>query len=180
MEARFLLWLQEFVRNPILDRIMITMTRLGDNGIFWIILALFFVAFKKTRRMGICCFLSMIFSYVSVNIILKNVIGRIRPYDAIEELMCIIEVQPDFSFPSGHSSISFACLTVIFLMVPKKTYAVIPAVIGLLICFSRMYVGVHYPTDILGGILLGILCGLLAYFIVNKAAARRSQKDQIS
>ena len=124
-DASILLWLQNNVRHPILDPVMIFITHLGDKGLFWIALTLLMLCFRKTRRAGVTSAISMTIGLIVVNVILKNWVARIRPYELIEELELIIERQHDFSFPSGHATNALACAWVMFRLLDKK--AGIPA-----------------------------------------------------
>ena len=170
-DSAILLWLQNSFRNPVLNPIMIFITHLGDKGLFWIALTLLFLCFRKTRRAGVTSAISMTIGLIVVNVILKNWLARIRPYELIEELELIIEKQHDFSFPSGHATNALACAWVMFRLLDKKVG--VPALIlALLICFTRLHVGVHYPTDVLAGIIVGIFAAELAIVIVRALAKR--------
>lgn len=115
--------------------------------------------------------ISMLLNLLATNIVLKNLFSRTRPYVAVEGLHRIIEEQIDFSFPSGHTACSFAAATVIFLMCPRKVG--VPAmVLAVLISLSRLYVGVHFPSDVIGGALIGIGAALLALQIYGKFGKR--------
>ena len=114
-----------------------------------------------TRKLGVLCAFSMLLGLCVTNLVIKNWVARVRPYELIEELELIIEKQHDFSFPSGHATNALACAWVMFRLLDKK--AGIPALIlALLICFTRLHVGVHYPTDVLAGIIVGIFAAELA------------------
>ncbi len=161
MDGEILLWIQEYIRNPILTPMMKVITALGDGGIFWILVAILCLCMGKTRRAGATIGLALLFSLIVNNGILKNAVARIRPYEVVEGLQCLVGRAVDFSFPSGHSGSSFAAATVIAYLFPKK-YGIPAVVLAALIAFSRVYVGIHYPTDVLVGILDGILLGGLA------------------
>ena len=141
-------------------------THLGDKGIFWIALTLLLLALRKTRKLGVTCMISMIIGLIITNLIIKNWVARVRPYELIEGLELIIERQHDFSFPSGHTTNSFACAWVIFRM-EKKRWGVPALVLAILISLSRLYVGVHYPTDVIGGMAIGIFSAEAAMPIVR-------------
>lgn len=168
MESNILLWVQENLRSDTLTPIVKFITTLGNAGILWIIFSALFLCFKKTRKIGFMTSLSLIFDLLAVNVVFKNLFARTRPYEVIEGLTSLIGQQSDFSFPSGHTAASFAFATVILLTAPKK-YSVPTLVLATLIAFSRIYLGVHYPTDILGGIIIGALCGIVSVYIVKKA-----------
>lgn len=167
IEGPVLLWIQENVRNDFLTPIVKFITHLGDSGAIWIIVALVFLLLPKTRKTGSVMSVSMILNLLTTNIVLKRVLARTRPYEVVEGLERIIEAQSDFSFPSGHTACSFAGAVVIFLMCPRKVG--VPAmVLAVLISLSRLYVGVHFPTDILGGAIVGTLAALAAYGIYKR------------
>lgn len=156
LDGNILLWIQENIRNEFLTPVMTFITHLGDAGWFWIVLALVFVIIKKTRPVGFLTAASLLGSLLVNNMILKNLVARTRPYETVEGLHRIIEAQADLSFPSGHTGSSFAAAVVIFIMCPRK--AGVPALIlAFLIMLSRLYVGVHYPTDVLAGMITGTL-----------------------
>lgn len=166
MEASILLWIQENLRADWLTPIVTAITYLGNAGWIWILCTVLLLCLPKTRRIGCTTALALILDLVSVNILVKNLVARTRPYEVIEGLTNLIGPQSDFSFPSGHTAASFA-FAVAFAMTAPKKYSVPALVLACLISLSRLYVGVHYPTDILGGIVIGALCGILAVWIVK-------------
>ncbi len=171
MEETILLWVQEEVRNPVLDEIMLFITHLGDAGWIWIVTTIVLLILTKTRKTGAGMGLALVFSLLINNVFLKNVVARIRPYEQIEELVSLAGRQVDYSFPSGHTASSFAAATVLYLNLPKK-YGIPALILAGLISISRIYVGVHYPTDVLAGAVSGIVCGLLAQWVIDKFTQR--------
>ena len=159
LDGNILLWIQEYVRADWMNGFWRLITSLGDDGLFWIALGLVMLVFKKYRIAGGAGLLSMALNYLVTNMTLKNLVARPRPYTVLENLTILVEKPGEFSFPSGHSSCSFAFAFAIYLLLPKK-YGVPALVLATLIALSRLYVGVHYPTDILGGFAVGILCAL--------------------
>ena len=153
-DAGILLFIQEYIRQDFLTPLVKFITHLGDAGWFWIALSVVLLFFKKTRRAGITALLALLIGALITNVALKNLVARIRPYEVIEDLHLLIEKQSDYSFPSGHTCASFAAGLVYLKMLPCR-YGVAAILLAVLIAFSRLYVGVHYPTDILGGILVG-------------------------
>jgi undecaprenyl-diphosphatase len=131
-------------------------TSLGNMGLIWIIIALVLIFNKKYRDVGIMIIASFILTSIIGEGILKNLVQRLRPFIDIPTINLLISKPTSYSFPSGHTASSFAVAGIIFSTLKKFR---IPAIIlASLIAFSRMYLLVHYPSDILGGILLGIIC----------------------
>lgn len=132
---------------------------LGNGGILWIIIGLVLAIDPKHRKMAWVLFLALGIEFLLCNVLLKNLFAMPRPCDLNPSVALLIPKPQDYSFPSGHTASSFAAVTVLYLMGVKRWYwALVPA--GL-IAFSRMYLDVHFPIDILGGIFVGILCGFL-------------------
>lgn len=171
-EERFLLFLQESVRNPILDRVMQFITSLGDAGFLAIIVCIVLLCIRKYRKAGAAASLSLILDFIVVNLVLKNLVARTRPYDMLEELLLITKRPSDLSFPSGHAGACFAVASVLFLCLPRR-FGIPAMVVAVLISFSRLYVGAHYPTDVLGGMVIGCITGWIAYWLLWK-----KQKDK--
>lgn len=172
VDGQILLFIQEHLRNAVCDVLFKGITHLGDSGIFWILLTIVLLCFKQTRRAGIYSACALTASLIVNNLILKNLVGRIRPYEVVEGLQCIVAPAWDASFPSGHTGASFASAVSICRQIPKK-FAVFFIVLASLIAFSRLYVGIHYPTDVLGGLVTGIGIGLLVNVIGDKVNGLR-------
>ena len=166
-DAGILLWIQEHVRAAFATPVVNLITHLGDKGIFWILLTVALLIVRKTRPLGVICALSMVIGLIVTNLIIKNWVARIRPYELIQGLECIVEKADDFSFPSGHTTNSLACAWVLFRRAPRK-WGVAALVLAILISMSRLYVGIHYPTDVLGGAVIGICSACLALWLVPK------------
>ena len=197
-DAGTLIYIQEHFRSDVLTPFVKFITHTGDSGLIWIILCIALVLIPKTRKLGIIAGSSIALEAIITNLIIKNAVARTRPYEVVEGLVNLIEKQKDYSFPSGHSGASFAVagalLIVALLGIPAaaksgkisrekatkayKILAVISLIYATIIAFSRLYVGVHYPTDVLAGILLGLGSSVLAYFIfhqiIKKIAARKA------
>lgn len=167
IDGNILIWIQDNLRNSVLDPIMKCITYLGNGGALWILLSILFIIMPKTRKIGIVCACSLACTFLIDNIILKNIVARIRPYDALENLNRIIAAQSDFSFPSGHSGSSFSVAVVMFKEMPKKI-GVTALIIAFLIALSRLYVGVHYPSDVLVGCIVGTIIALICCFIYHR------------
>ena len=174
-------FIQANLRNTFCDAFFPAITHLGDAGIFWIALSLILFIIPKTRKIGLCSGLALFINLIIVNFGLKPVIARTRPYDMIEEyaahgLNLLTKIQTDFSFPSGHTSSSFASATVLFAHNKKGGAAAL--FLAVLIAFSRLYVAVHFPSDVLAAVLIGIICGTIAYFIMKALIKKFSNKKE--
>ncbi len=166
MELRFLDFLQT-IHTPLLDKILAFITSLGNAGIIWIVLAVVLLILPKTRKAGIIVAAALLVDLILCNLILKNLVARVRPYDVNTAISILIKKPLDFSFPSGHTAASFAAMTALFLAKMKKAW-IASLILAVLIAFSRLYFYVHYPTDVLGGIVVGVLSGVIGYAIVEK------------
>lgn len=166
MELRFLDFLQT-IHTPLLDKILAFITSLGNAGIIWIVLAVVLLILPKTRKTGIIVAAALLMDLILCNLILKNLVARVRPYDVNTAIAILIKKPLDFSFPLGHTAASFAAMTALFLAKMKKAW-IAALVLAVLIAFSRLYFYVHYPTDVLGGAVVGILSGIIGYTIVEK------------
>lgn len=162
-EANIIYWIETHLRVGFLTPIMQAITVLGNGGAFWIVLTVLLLLFKKTRRAGVCCALALILDLLVVNIAIKPLVARMRPYQVLEQITVLTNLPGDHSFPSGHSAASFAAAWALFRSGRKK-WGAWALVLACLIALSRLYVGVHYPTDVLGGTIIG--------FIVAEAAVR--------
>ncbi|MCH4040554.1 MAG: phosphatase PAP2 family protein [Eubacteriales bacterium] len=174
-EMQFLLWLQNHMRSDILNHIFVFITNFfGQAGILWIAAAVLLLLFKKTRPAGIACAIALAVQGVLINLVIKPIVARPRPYDACSLLIPLVTRLKDYSFPSGHTGCAFSAAIVMAKMLPKKIG--VPAVIiACLLGFSRMYVGVHYPTDVLAGALIGIGSAIVGMLITQKITERKAQ-----
>lgn len=175
MEGGILLFIQENLRMPVLNEIMCFITTLGNKGAIWIVFSLLMLCFKRTRKAGLASAIALLLSLLVTNIALKNIIHRIRPYEVIESLNILVKAEHSFSFPSGHSSGSLAGGWAMFRMLPKK-WGVPALVLAVLISLSRLYVGVHFPTDVLGGVIIGVLVAEAGVAAVKKLSALKADR----
>ena len=166
LDGEILLQIQQHLRTDMLTPLMKFVTFLGNGGWFWILCAVVLLAIPKTRKTGYAAVLSLIFGVIVTNLLLKNIVARPRPFAEIEALIPLIAKPTDFSFPSGHTTASFAVALVMLRMLPKKIG--IPAVVlAALVAFSRLYLGVHYPTDVLVGFVVALVGSSLAVWGVR-------------
>ena len=161
IELSILDWIQT-LHTPFLDKIMVFITRLGDAGIIWIVLSIVLLLIPKTRKSGAVMVAALVVDVLLCNIVLKNLVARTRPYDVNTGVHLLVAKLHDYSFPSGHTAASFASVTALYLAGEKKLWK-FALVLACLIAISRLYLYVHYPTDVLGGILFGVISGYLGY-----------------
>ena len=167
MEIQILNWLQS-LHTPILDKIMQLITHLGDMGIIWIILTIVMLLIPKTRKSGVIMAAALIVDVILCNVILKNLIARVRPYDVNTAVQVLVAKPKDFSFTA---------VMALYLAGEKKLWK--PALaLAILIAFSRMYLYVHYPTDILGGVIFGSLSAWIGYRISTKVLLYAMMKKE--
>lgn len=141
------------IRTVWLDHAMIFITTLGNGGVLWIGVGILLLISKRHRKTGILMLAALAAEVVLCNGILKPLVARERPFDLNSTVQLIISRPTDDSFPSGHTGASFAAAAMLWLRKEKGRYAA--TILASLIAFSRMYLYVHYPTDILGGIVIG-------------------------
>ena len=150
-------WIHANLRCPLLDKLMPIITLFGEGGVFWIAWAVILLIIPKTRKIGISMLFALTLGLLVCNVTLKPLIARIRPYELQEQMGVAVELLiarlEDFSFPSGHTIASFEA-AVVLLKYSKKMG--IPAlIIAIAVSFSRLYLHVHYPSDVLASIVLG-------------------------
>lgn len=166
-------WFQS-IQNDILTGIFEVITTLGEAGMIWIVLGLLLLISRKTRWIGITVLTALLFTLLVGNLTLKPLVARPRPCWRHPEIPLLIANPTDFSFPSGHSMSSFAAAAAIW-MWNRWAGAAALAGAAIMAC-TRLYFYVHYPTDILAGLLIGILLGVLAYELVKRVMRRWEEK----
>ena len=156
-EFAILDWIQANMRNPTLDLLMPAITALGNSGLIWLLLAGILLLTPKHRRAGAAVLAGLVLEIICCNMVLKPLVARVRPCDVNTAVQLLIARPDDFSFPSGHTGASFAAAAALF---ADRNRLWIPSLIlALLIAFSRLYLYVHYPTDILAGAAIGMMAG---------------------
>ena len=152
------------IRNPILDSFFIAITSLGDASIFWIAFTILCLSTKEYKNMGKIMIIAFILNMIIVNLLLKNIVGRVRPYNYIDDFGLLIQKLGDGSFPSGHSSYAFSFATIVAYMGKGKAIKIFTGVLAILIAFSRLYLFVHFPSDVISGAIIGYL---ISYLIIK-------------
>lgn len=167
LDGNILLFIQEYIRNDLLTAFLVPYTHMADIGQIWIILCAAALLSRKTRKAGALGLVSLLLGHILNSEILKELIQRPRPFMDVVGLVTIIEPPDSTSFPSGHSCASFAAVGALLQVLGKKDFwpkwgTVVLIVMAALMALSRIYVGVHYPTDIIAGSLLGFFCSWIA------------------
>ena len=170
-----LMFIQEHLRFDWLTGPTVFISHLGNSGLFWILLCLVLLAFKRTRKMGFCGLLALLIGALITNVALKNIVARIRPYEQFPDIILLLERQKDFSFPSGHACSSFAAACALYWASEQRTrlIGVLSLVLATLIAWSRLYVGVHFPTDVFWVVLIGIFSAWTAWQVVKRIQNRK-------
>lgn len=162
------------IHTPVLDQFFKTVTRLGDGGLFFIILGIALCFFRKTRTCGICMLSGMAMGALITNAGLKPLVARMRPCWMNDTVQLLIASPTDYSFPSGHSQVAFVSAAAIYQN--HKKWGIAAYILAALIAFSRLYLYVHFPTDVLAGALIGILSGTAMSKLVKSRMSRRDIK----
>ncbi len=168
------LFMQVYRRHhPLLDQIMPVITNLGTGGLIWLVWCalLFFFGKAQGKQVAVITLVALVFSYLLCQEWIKALVARPRPFVGLEDIIILVPPEQSYSFPSGHTATSFACAYVIAKLWPTQKW--LPVVIALAIGFSRIYVGVHYPTDVLFGALFGIICGEVVIRTANIIKTKR-------
>ena len=162
-----ILYLIQNIRTPLLDKLMVAITSIpGNMGELWIILGLVLLLFKKTRKCGFVVCFSYLLVFGMGQYVLKDLIARSRPCHIDQTVELLINRPSSYSCPSTHSGWAFAGATSIFLY--NKKLGIITYIFSSLIAFSRLYLFVHFPSDVVLGIILGITFAILTKYIVTK------------
>ncbi len=179
MELAILDFINRYLTVDFLNPIFKIITYSGNNGLIFIIVSLLFLFNKKTRKFGICLLISLGIGALITNLFLKDYVARIRPYE-FRDIVLLIKEPTDFSFPSGHTTAAFAFGFVFlkekFTINNYKIYVYV-MIYSSLMAFSRLYFYVHYPSDILFGIIIGYVASFVSIFLVNKAAEIKYRKE---
>lgn len=160
-DFEILFFIKDHVRNGFLDVVVPFYTNLGDDGIIWIALGIVLLVPKKTRKCGIMVLAALLVMLITNNIILKNLIARPRPCATYPELVELVKIPHSYSFPSGHTVSAMAVAFTVFFQ--NKKYGTVTLVLAFLMGLSRLYVGVHFPTDVFGGIIVGFAIAFAVY-----------------
>lgn len=168
--------IQSMLSSGFMDWLMPRITMLGNAGAIWIVIGVVLLISKKHRKIGFLVLVGLLLGLIIGNGIVKNLVARPRPCWLDTEFNMLISVPKDYSFPSGHTQASVIAATIITLYRKEWGWIVIPLAAG--IAFSRLYLYVHFPTDVLGGAVLGVIIGMVTYYVGNRIISAFIAKKQ--
>lgn len=163
-----LLWIAEHLRTPALTALLSFYTQLGNSGLLFIALAVLLLFFRSTRKGGAAALTAMFFGLIVTNLTIKPLVSRLRPWIVMENFTALVAEPDPNSFPSGHSCSAFAFAVALCIMLPKRWMKVTALCMAAVMALSRLYVGVHFPSDVVVGSLIGALCGLAGAWAVKR------------
>lgn len=166
LDNSILVFIKNNMHSFIMDKIMVIITSLGNGGFIWLLIAALLIINKKYRNVGIIAIGALILATVLGEGILKHLVQRVRPSADIPEVNLLIAKPLSYSFPSGHTTSSFAVAGVLAKYLKKYSLGFLG--LASLIAFSRLYLYVHYPTDVLAGIVIGLMCSKIVFIIIEK------------
>ena len=171
-------FIQDNIRNPVLDKIMPFISMLGALGIVWIVWTIICLITKKYRRLGTRLSAALILTLIVCSGILKPIVSRLRPYELNSTIQLTVKPEFDTSFPSGHTFFAFSVATVCFMY--NKKLGIIMYLFAFLMAFSRLYLYVHFPTDVIFGAVFGIITGIIAGKLENYIVEKEQNPDNKS
>ena len=173
LDGSILLWIQEVVRVGFLNPIVAFYTHLGDGGLLWIALSLLLLLFPKTRKAGFLSLCALGVGALFTNVALKHLVARPRPWLTVEGLRFLVEEHDPNSFPSGHTCAAFAAAGIWWRTLPARWARVTALVMAILMGLSRLYVGVHFPSDVLAGAAVGLLAAWIVWMVWRTVAGKK-------
>lgn len=174
LDIGILYFIRENLTNPILDKIMVFITTLGDTGFIWILIGVILLAQKKYRKVGIVLLSGLLLNLILGDVIIKNLVQRPRAFNTYPDINILISPPKSYSFPSGHTSSAFTAAFIIGYYLKNWKYGAYT--LASLIAFSRLYLFVHYPTDIICGILLGTISALITIKFAENYKVKKLNK----
>ena len=168
LDEQALRWIAETLRTPTMDKAFSLYTFLGNGGWVFILIGLVLLFFRKTRKAGASSLCAMVLGLLVTNLTLKPLVSRPRPWVVMEEFSTLVTSSDLNSFPSGHTCAAFAFGVALCAVLPQKWAKAAALIAAALMGFSRLYVGVHFPSDVIVGALVGALCGLVGTWIVTR------------
>lgn len=178
-DLKILDWIQANMHSEVLDRVLPALTFLGEKGWFFIVFAVVLLCIPKTRRWGAWLGTSLLLGLVFCNMLIKNIVARERPYTHVENITLLVDKLSDYSFPSGHTVAAFEFFAVVFMMPVKAVYKVLAGIFAFCMAFSRLYLYVHFPSDVLAGMIIGSLFGVMGVRIVEMVSEERKKNKAV-
>ena len=175
-EFAFLDWLYQF-RNPVMNTLSIFFDYAGAHGEIWIAFTLLLLLFRRTRKAGFAMAVALVLYMAAGHFFLKPLFARLRPCDVNTAITILVKRPHGHSFPSGHTASAFAAAFALWLQ--NRKLGVPALVLAAFIAFTRLYLYVHFPTDVLGGLVLGLALGFFASWIVDKLANKSKKKQSV-
>ena len=175
-DERALVWIAQNIRCALLDPLMKCYTQLGNTGMLFIVLAVVMLFFRQTRKAGVSALCAMLIGLVVVNFTIKPLVARARPWLVIENFVNLVPEHDPNSFPSGHTNAAFAFAIAVCAAGSKRWLKIAAVCAAVVMGLSRLYVGVHFPSDVLVGAAVGSLCGLAGAWVVKEAWKRISPR----
>lgn len=172
-DIRILMWIREYLECKALDNTMKVVSTLGNAGAIWIFIGIILLFSRRYRGIGITLLLALLITSILGEGIIKNIIQRPRPFVSNPNIKIIIDAPLSYSFPSGHTASSFAAAGVLAKYFKDKKYLFYG--FAILMAFSRLYLFVHYPSDIIGGIILGLIGCQTAIYLYKKYLIRKNK-----
>lgn len=167
MDVKILEFFRDFLHNDFTRFFFPLISFLGNAGLIWLTIAVILLCVRRWRRVGVLLLAALAVTFLINDIILKNIVERPRPFVDHPELIPPIRLPDGFSFPSGHSASSFAAAAVL-LFCGKRWWGIAALILAGLIAFSRAFLFVHYPSDVLIGSLLGFAVGTACVFLARR------------
>ena len=172
IDFSILYWIQDIFKCRAMDVLMWFFSFIEENGMVWIVLSVVLICFKKTRYCGFAVLIAMAVDTILAEGIIKNIVCRVRPCYQVPDFDMIITRPDSYSFPSNHSASSFAAATAIFLTIKRKVWSVPAFILAGIISFSRLYLFVHFPSDVIAGIIFGILVAIVVCYFTKKVGIK--------
>lgn len=163
VDNTILRWINVKFRNKTFDKIMPIITSAGNLGIIWIVISVLLITKKDYRVLGQTILIALVITTIIGEGVIKNIVKRKRPFYGNDDKELLISRPITYSFPSGHTASSFAVATVFIKTDNAASLEIM--LLACLIAFSRIYLGVHYPSDVIGGGIIGTLCGLITVML---------------
>ena len=177
-DEQALVWIARYIRCGLLDPFMKVYTQLGNGGMLFIALGLILLLFRSTRKAGFSALCAMLIGLVVVNLTIKPLAARDRPWLVIGNFVNLVPENDPNSFPSGHTNSAFAFALAVCVTAPKRWMKITAVCLAVVMGLSRLYVGVHFPSDVLVGALTGSLCGLAGAWVVKTVWERLEPRLQ--